>query len=240
MTRLETFTDAAFAFAVTLLVVSIDAVPTNYALLVKAMQDIPAFLISFLLLMMFWYGHWQWSRRYGIEDLPSIWLSGGLVFVVLCYVYPLKYIFSVFLNYLSGGFLSPDASVSGPAEIYQSLAIYSCGYVAMSGVMLLLNLHAWRHRKALSLTPPELFDTRAEIGVWIIMVAIGLVSAFLALFTTPHRLVPPGNVYMLLAVVMPLYGVLTGRRREKLFEPREEKKVTPPKTPDKPGANPEE
>lgn len=88
MTRTETFTDAAFAFALTLLVVSIDSIPASYAELLDAVQGIPAFGLSCALLFLFWYGHWNWSRRYGLEDFPSIALSFLLVFVVLCYVYP--------------------------------------------------------------------------------------------------------------------------------------------------------
>ena len=84
MTRTETFTDAAFAFSLTLLVVSIDAVPTNYDELLLAVQGIPAFGLACSLLFLFWYGHWQWSRRFGLEDFPSIVLSFLLVFVILC------------------------------------------------------------------------------------------------------------------------------------------------------------
>ena len=59
MTRTETFTDAAFAFAVTLLVISIDAVPTTYDELLIAVQGIPAFGLACALLFLFWYGHWS-------------------------------------------------------------------------------------------------------------------------------------------------------------------------------------
>jgi hypothetical protein len=63
MTRLETFTDAAFAFAVTLLVVGGgDSVPTNFADLVFAMKQVPAFAASFANIMLFWYAHHVWSR----------------------------------------------------------------------------------------------------------------------------------------------------------------------------------
>ena len=47
MTRLETFCDAAFAFAVTTRVVSGGDIPTRFAALVVALRDVPAFLTSF-------------------------------------------------------------------------------------------------------------------------------------------------------------------------------------------------
>lgn len=54
MTRLETFADAAFAFAVTLLVVGGgDSVPANFDELLLAMNQIPAFAASFANIMLF-------------------------------------------------------------------------------------------------------------------------------------------------------------------------------------------
>ena len=41
-TRLETFIDAAFAFALTMLVISIDRIPQNLPQLVAALKDAPA------------------------------------------------------------------------------------------------------------------------------------------------------------------------------------------------------
>jgi hypothetical protein len=41
MTRVETFTDAAFAFAVSLLVISSDAVPTSFDQLTDALLGVP-------------------------------------------------------------------------------------------------------------------------------------------------------------------------------------------------------
>jgi len=46
MTRIEVFVDAAFAFAVTMLVISFDAIPTSYAEVMLAIKGIPAFIIA--------------------------------------------------------------------------------------------------------------------------------------------------------------------------------------------------
>ena len=83
MTRLETFTDAAFAFAVTLLVVGGgDSIPMNFDEMVNALKQVPAFAASFANIMWFWHAHHVWSRRFGLEDTKSIVLSLVLVFVV--------------------------------------------------------------------------------------------------------------------------------------------------------------
>ncbi len=61
VTRLDTFIDAAFAFVLTLLVISFDEIPSNYAEMMAAVKRIPAFVASFALLMMFWLPHRRWS-----------------------------------------------------------------------------------------------------------------------------------------------------------------------------------
>lgn len=118
MTRTEAFTDAAFAFAVTLLVISIDAVPTSYREMVEALLGVPAFALSFALLLVFWHGHWEWSRRFGLEDRPSIVLSATLVFIALVYVHPLKYVSNLFMSWLSRGTISPGVRIEGIGELY--------------------------------------------------------------------------------------------------------------------------
>ena len=46
MTRIETFVDAAFAFAFTMLVISIDEIPKSPPELFELSKDIPAFVFS--------------------------------------------------------------------------------------------------------------------------------------------------------------------------------------------------
>ena len=89
-TRIEVFSDAAFACVVTLLVVSIDEIPASYNDLIEALTGVPAFAISFAIVFGFWYGHHQWSRRYGLDDGTTVVLSASLVFLMMVNVYPLK------------------------------------------------------------------------------------------------------------------------------------------------------
>ena len=90
VTRLETFVDAAFAFALTLLVIAGDSLPDSFAELREALRRTPTFILCFVLLAMIWSAHNRWSRRYGLEDAWSTVLSLGLVLAVLVYVYPLR------------------------------------------------------------------------------------------------------------------------------------------------------
>src|ERR1700694_5285494 len=107
ITRMEAFTDAVFAFAVTLLVVSLE-VPKTFAELVNAMKGFAAFAICFALLVQVWYEHYVFSRRYGLQTLYTVFLNSVLLFVVLFYVYPLKFVFTLIVGQFSGGALATN------------------------------------------------------------------------------------------------------------------------------------
>src|ERR1700736_100010 len=93
MTRLETFIDAAFAFAISMLVIAAQQIPDDIASLLAAFKNVPTFICSIAVLGIYWRGHWLWSRRYGLEDGVSILISWSLIVTILIFIYPLKAIF---------------------------------------------------------------------------------------------------------------------------------------------------
>ena len=54
MTRLEVFIDAAFAFAVTMPVISFDNIPRSYDEVILAIKSIPAFILAVAQLVWIW------------------------------------------------------------------------------------------------------------------------------------------------------------------------------------------
>src|SRR6266550_5445328 len=102
ISRIEGLSDAVFALAVTLLVVSLE-VPKTFNELAATIRGFGAFAISFTLLFMIWFNHFKFFRRYGLQDNTTVCLNGVLLFVVLFYVYPLKFLFSYLVNVLTGG-----------------------------------------------------------------------------------------------------------------------------------------
>jgi uncharacterized membrane protein len=223
MTRIETFTDAAFAFALTLLVVSLDP-PTSLAQLQSALRDVPAFLLSATLLMMFWWGHHEWSRRFGLDDGPTVLLSCALVCTVLVYVYPLRFVFGAMMSWI--GWISGLPLGSGvyrlqsAADVNRLFVVYGLGFVAMCLVLVLLNLHAWRRREQLELDAVERQLLRGEMGAWLIVASAGVLSVMLGLFLPPAWAGVPGWAYTLLPVAMPIYGRVSGRRNAMLLANR--------------------
>jgi len=220
MTRIETFTDAAFAFALTLLVVSLDP-PTTVTGLLGALREVPAFLLSAALLMMFWWGHHEWSRRFGLDDGPTVVLSCVLVGTVLVYVYPLRFMFGLTMSWIGGITGLPIGSgtqhLRGIEDVNHLFTIYGAGFVAMCLTLVLLNLHAWRKREELELDALERHQLRAELGAWLIVAGAGALSVALGLLLPPTWTGVPGWAYMVLPVAMPLFGRANARGRARLL-----------------------
>jgi len=102
MTRAEAFSDAVFAFAVTLLVVALE-VPHSFSDLMQAVRGFGGFAVCFALLVLVWSKHTDYFRRYGLQTTWSIFLNCSLLFLVLFYVYPLKFLFGLLFGMMLHG-----------------------------------------------------------------------------------------------------------------------------------------
>ena len=211
MTRLETFIDAGFAFALTMLVISIDRIPTNHDEFILAFKGAPAFIACAALIGIFWRGHWHWSRRFGLEDGLSTLLSWALMITVLVYIYPLKIMFAGIIHYISGGYFPGNFLLETTDEARDLFAIYSAGFTLIALELLLLNLHALSLRTKLVLNPYEQFLTKAEIGGWGILAVIGALSLILALSLSKDHLGWAGWIYFALPIIILLYQLIIKR-----------------------------
>src|SRR5438270_10886188 len=128
MTRLETFIDATFAFAISILVIAASRVPENIDELLAAFRNVPAFVTSVIVLGIFWRGHWLWSRRYGLEDGISTLISWAMIVTLLIYIYPLNAIFSSMWNLLSGSRVGHTMGAQSDEQIRAVFAIFSLGF----------------------------------------------------------------------------------------------------------------
>ena len=186
VTRLEAFVDAAFAFAVTMLVISLDAIPDSISSMLQALKGVPAFAASFAQIMMFWSAHATWSRRFGLDDTNSTFLSLVLVFLVLVYVYPLKILFASFFAWVSGGWLPQVSQIRSLADLQGMFTMYGVAFCTLSLLMAGLNRHALHATVAPALSPYEIAHTRAEIVRWIFTALVAVGSIGLAMFI-PER-----------------------------------------------------
>ncbi|MEM1262050.1 MAG: TMEM175 family protein [Pseudomonadota bacterium] len=182
-TRLDTFIDAAFAFVLTLLVISFDDIPSNREELVEATKRIPAFAASFATLMMFWLSHRTWSRRYGLETRSTVIMSLSLIFVVLVYVYPLRAIFEGMFDSISGGFLQSSFAIDDFFTLRLMFGFYSIGFLAMSVLMQRLYAAATLRADELGLDTVERRQTRIDQLSWVYSNVFAIVSIAIAAFT---------------------------------------------------------
>jgi transmembrane protein TMEM174 (potassium channel) len=222
ISRIEGLSDAVFAFAVTLLVVSLE-VPKTYSELMETMRGFGSFAICFALLFVVWFNQYKFFRRYGLQDNLTLIINAVLLFVVLFYVYPLKFVFSFLVDRFTGGHGEvrlPNGAVEGMVESAGQVAglmiIFGAGYIAVFGVFALLYWHAYRKRQLLELNELEVFDTRTDIRESLLNVAIGATSMVIAIVGGGRMAGIAGMTYMLTPVIMTVHGTINGRRRKKL------------------------
>ncbi|MEO8001404.1 MAG: TMEM175 family protein [Arenimonas sp.] len=180
VTRLEAFVDAAFAFAVTLLVISGDHIPTSISMLLDALKQVPSYAASFALIMQFWLNHADWSRRFGLEDIYSDRLSIMLVFVLLIFVYPLKMVFDSFFSLLSQGYLPTHFEIEGWLQVPALFQTFAIGFGSMALVMCLLFSRAAQLGSGLGFNAAEIAYAKYKRLKWGTVVLFSLLSLMLA------------------------------------------------------------
>jgi uncharacterized membrane protein len=213
ISRLEAFSDAVFAFALTLLVVSLD-VPNSYDELMKLMAGFVPFAASFALLSWIWYEHAIFFRTYGLQDAWTTTLNAVLLFVVLFYVYPLKFLFTAAFTFFIP--LLGSGITIRPPQLARIFAIYGMGFVVLFSMFGMLYLQAYCKRHELTLTPLEIFDVRASGGAHLVSAGVGVVATAIALFAPVPLSLFSGFTYFLMGPAHWTYGVRSARRRKAL------------------------
>ena len=209
VSRVEGFTDAVFAFAVTLLVVALEA-PHTFDGLMDVLRRFPAFVLCFALLMHFWNTHFRYHRRYGLEDVFSRILTMAILVLVLFFVYPLKFLATMLTVLLFGFELTNAPHLESQAQLQLLYVIYGLGLAGVWGLYALLYAHALRKRAELQLDDVERLQTREALFENLIYVGVCLLSITLALTLSNPWL--PGFIYMVLGPLQGLNGWLFGRR----------------------------
>jgi uncharacterized membrane protein len=216
VSRIEGFSDAVFAFAVTLLVVSLE-VPKTFDELLATMRGFFAFAICFALLLSVWYDHYKFFRRYGLKDAPTRWLNSTLLFLMLLYVYPLKFLFTMLIDeWLGFG----NSEMIESSQIPLLMVIYGAGFVAIQLVFFLMYLRAYSLRTALKLDPQELSVTREEIQGFSLNVLVGLVSVAIAALGGVEATSWAGLVYLLVFPLQTINSRVLGSRRRRYRDAR--------------------
>lgn len=203
VSRLEALTDGMFAIAITLLVVSVEVPPSFDALKAK-MSGFFAFAFCFAIMVWVWTAHNVFFRRFGMDDVWTFTLNFALIFVVLFFVYPLKFVANSLVSYIHYRMGGPPAFTIKAEQLPELFAMYGIGFIAVFAIFGLLYRHAYAFRTVLELTPLEERAVRHESHRYFGIAAVGLVSATLAL--TTGNIILAGSSYWLIGVVEWLYG----------------------------------
>jgi uncharacterized membrane protein len=217
ISRIEGLSDAVFAFAVTLLIVSTE-VPKTYIDLVLRLRDFVPFSACFVLLMVVWYLHYQFYRRYNLQDMKSMVVTMLLLFVVLFYTYPLKFVFvSWWTSMIEPNSPAMKSMFSSFGEVSQMFTIYAIGYIAVFSVFGLMYHHAYRSRVKLELTELEIWDTKHVLHEMMMFCGVGVISLTLANVLPGELIGFAGMSYALIGVVSGIHGSWSGKRRTEIY-----------------------
>lgn len=211
ISRLEAFSDAVFAFTLTLLVVSVE-VPQDYKQLMEKLSGFLPFVLCFVLFITIWLQHYLFFRRYGVTDIGTILINSALLLVLLFFVYPLKFLFNA---------SSIDLTFD---QARMLLRLYGAGFAAIYVLFALFYANALRQRIALGLNRVEVFDTKSSFWANLEVAAVGIGSIVLAQF--PQTIDAAGYFYFAIMFTRWGYGIVAGRWRRSLVAAEQKREAS--------------
>ena len=135
---------------------------------------------------MIWKEHYLFHRRYGLEDNKTIFLNSLFIFLVLFYIYPLKFLAEVLIGEILINMilkLNIDFGFSGSIDIRILMIIYSSGALMIWLIMRFLYKHALDHASIMELNNEEILITKTHLAMYNIMIFYALTSILIASFS---------------------------------------------------------
>ena len=217
VSRIEAFSDVVFGFALTLLVVSLE-VPKTFNDLLADMRGFIPFAVCFGIFALVWWQHHNFFRRYGLDDGITATLNFVLLFVMLFYTYPLKFLFTGMFGQLSGGSSAEGTPVRWiePNQSSNLMIIYGLGYATVYLVFVLLYWNALRQRQELELNRFEVFDTYTTMMESGLQSGLGVACALLAAILPIRTAGLAVFIFFLIPVGMSIIGARRGKSRREM------------------------
>ncbi len=210
--RLETFSDAVMAFASTLLVVSLE-VPKSYDELIVNLRWVVPFALAFAALILIWVAHKNFFRRYPIDDAFTVVVNGVLLFTILFYVYPLKFLAGSFVSM----FMDSNGVVfTGFGQLRNLFMIYAVGWMLVFICIALLYWHAARSEDKLGLSTLDSYDAITHSRYYVAFILAGAISFAVAALDIGVRFGLPGLAYATTGIFSSVNGSRRRKRRATL------------------------
>lgn len=213
MTRIDVFVDAAFAFAITMLVISFDSIPQNFSEMVIAIKNIPAFIASVVQLVWIWHTHNIWSKRFGLDNGMTVILSTSLLIVVLIYIYPLRIMNQGMMNLFTNSYLPNDFNLESIEELSMMFIFLGVGFFAFCVLFVCFNRYAISLKNQLRLNELEIYETKTLEIIWIGASAIALLCIVLASVLSDDLVKLSGFSLFLFAFWAPYITISRRRKR---------------------------
>lgn len=222
--RLENFSDAIFALAITLLLISTSP-PTSFEQVKRFGYELFPFLACITLITLIWHEHFQFFLRYGIRNSRMIVLNTLFLAIVLFYVYPLKFLTKIIILFPIGYLLNDQSllhELSGMIrgqDMGQLMVIYGIGATAVFLVLMLMYRYALGKADDLGLNSLERFDTRTSIRTNLLMASVPAFSVLLAVIFINSLFAGPvaGFAYFLYTPIMFAHGRRAEKKRKALI-----------------------
>jgi len=185
VTRLKGFSDAVFGFSLTLLVVSLEPIRSS-----------------------------KFFCRYGLQDAWTAFVNAVLLFVVVFYVYPLKFLTT---SVLARFRWLPEEDLPQAFDGRFVMLLYSTGVVLIFGLFVLLYRHAWAKRAELGLSAADELTLKYARRAHVLSASLGVASILLvAVLKDDTEMWIPGVIYGLMGPLHAWNGFSAGRAHEAL------------------------
>ncbi|MEM7106586.1 MAG: TMEM175 family protein [Bacteroidota bacterium] len=227
-TRVETFSDAVFALSITLLIVSAE-VPDTFSEMKLFIYDILPFALCIAFITYIWYEHYLFFIRFGFRSKTIVILNTVLLFFLLLYVYPLKFLAkflvaiygNMFINLMgitNSKFPSPGDMLQNQ-ELSELMIIYGLGVAFIFFVLSQMYRYALKKRKELKLNKLETFETNSALQSQLLMGSVPILSVLVAAIfgNTLAGSIVSGFIYMLYLPLFPIWIRVRSKKMSRQF-----------------------